>query len=94
MTTLEKPKIRTADAIAAVRQAYANPPSEITRSITLTGQNAARFAFAEALLKVTVGLSEDEAAEFILSAGATREVQRFSETMGALAAVNQQEDKA
>jgi hypothetical protein len=79
-----RPRPKTADAVAAVRRAYTSPPAEITRSITLTGETAARYAFAESLLINAQGMDADAAAAFLLSAGAVREVQRFTEAMAAM----------
>lgn len=77
--------MNTAEKIEAVRDIYSNPPKEITRSITLSGADAARYAFAEAILQTSLGLSRDAAAAFLLAAGSAGEVRRFSEAMAEVA---------
>lgn len=53
-----------------------NPPDTITRTITLNGASASIFAFVSKTLEMTLGLSEDESAAYLLRMGAEFELNK------------------
>jgi hypothetical protein len=53
-----------------------NPPDEITRTITLKGSSATIFSFVSKTLEMTLNLSEDEAAAYLLRMGVEFELHK------------------
>jgi hypothetical protein len=67
---------KVAPSIAQLQAVFDNPPEEITRTITLKGASAGIFAFVSKTLELTLGLSEDEAATYLLRMGAEYEMRK------------------
>jgi len=59
-----------------LRAVIDNPPETITRTITLSGASAAIYAFVSKTLEMTLGLSEEESAAYLLRMGAEFEMHK------------------
>jgi len=59
-----------------LKAVFDNPPSTVTRTITLNGASATIFAFVSKTLEMTLGLSEEEAAAYLLRMGAEFEMHK------------------
>jgi len=59
-----------------LRAVFEEPPQTITRTITLNGASAAIFAFVSKTLEMTLGLTEDESAVYLLRMGAEFEMHK------------------
>lgn len=59
-----------------LRAVFDDPPTQIVRTITLNGASASIFAFVSKTLEATLGLTEEEAAAYILRMGAEFELHK------------------
>jgi hypothetical protein len=57
-----------------LKSVFETPPETITRTITLNGASATIFAFVSKTLELSLGLTEDEAAAYLLRMGAEFEL--------------------
>lgn len=67
---------RVGPSAEQLQAVFDHPPEQITRTITLGGASAAIFAFVSKTLEMTLGLSEEEAAVYLLRMGAEFEMHK------------------
>jgi hypothetical protein len=67
---------RVGPSAEQLRQVLDNPPETITRTITLNGASAAIFSFVSKTLELSLGLTEEEAAAYLLRIGAEFEMHK------------------
>lgn len=67
---------RVGPSAEQLKSVFETPPETITRTITLNGASASIYAFVSKTLETTLGLTEDEAAAYLLRMGAEFELHK------------------
>lgn len=67
---------RVGPSAEQLKSVFETPPETITRTITLNGASASIFAFVSKTLETTLGLTEEEAAAYLLRMGAEFELHK------------------